>query len=207
MCRPTVKQTGPNLKSRDNTVAEDAYDWGLIRRIAQRDQKAFEALYRRHYDYLYRFIYQITRRLDGIEEVINEVMFVVWEKAATAEPRALASTWILAIAHRKALKSLSRSGAAVESVEDDDPRFSDSGEAVAALETENLLFSALKHLSPEQRAVLELVYYHGLHYSDIATILDCPENTVKTRIFHARRKLRTVWPALTGGSTIRDNEA
>jgi RNA polymerase sigma-70 factor (ECF subfamily) len=55
--------------------------------------------------------------------------------------------------------------------------------------------------------VLELVYYHGLHYSDIATILDCPENTVKTRIFHARRKLRTVWPALTGGSTIRDNEA
>jgi len=41
-----------------------------------------------------------------------------------------------------------------------------------------------------QRAVIELTFYHGLPYQDIARILNCPENTVKTRMFHARKKLQ-----------------
>ncbi len=57
----------------------------------------------------------------------------------------------------------------------------------------------MRALSPEQRAVMELVYHHGLHYREIAQVIDCPENTVKTRVFHARRKLRSLWPELTGG--------
>jgi RNA polymerase sigma-70 factor (ECF subfamily) len=57
------------------------------------------------------------------------------------------------------------------------------------LELDDWLQSGLKQLSPEHRAVIELTYYEGLHYSEIAAILDCPENTVKTRMLHARKNL------------------
>ncbi len=74
------------------------------------------------------------------------------------------------------------------------------------LETEELLFSLLRALSPEQRAVMELVYYQGLHYGEIAQVINCPENTVKTRVYHARRKLRMLWPELTGGRAPLQSE-
>ena len=56
----------------------------------------------------------------------------------------------------------------------------------------NWLESALDRLSPEQRAVIELTYFQGLHYSEIAVLMDCPENTVKTRMHHARKKLAVI---------------
>jgi RNA polymerase sigma-70 factor (ECF subfamily) len=52
-----------------------------------------------------------------------------------------------------------------------------------------LLAKALGTLSPEQRAVVELTFYHGFSYPEIAAIVDCPVNTVKTRMFHARKRL------------------
>ncbi|BBL76153.1 hypothetical protein MishRS11D_32510 [Methylomagnum ishizawai] len=59
--------------------------------------------------------------------------------------------------------------------------------------------AALGSLPPDQRAVIELTFYEGLHYKDIAVILGCPENTVKTRMFHARKKLQSFAGALSGG--------
>ncbi len=165
------------------------------------DQGAFERLYKQYYGYLYRFVYRVTRRPEFVDDVINEVMFVVWEKAAGVVPRAKASTWILGIANNKALQAVSRgrppgNGAYVG--EEEAEQISDDELAVRQLETDNLLFTALCSLAPEQRSVLELVYYHGLHYSEIAEVMDCPENTVKTRMFHARRRLRALWPSLMG---------
>jgi|LNFM01.1.fsa_nt_gb RNA polymerase sigma factor (sigma-70 family) len=184
--------------SASRRAAADAEDWALIRAIGGGDQQALAALYRRHFDYLYRFVLRVTRRTEVVEEVINEVMLVVWQQASKAEPRALASTWILSIAHRKALKTLSRKGLAEDGLDDDDPRFGVDAAGLQGVDADDLLLKALAVLTPEQRAVMEMVYEQGLHYSVIAEILGCPENTVKTRVFHARRKLRAAWPALTG---------
>ena len=57
------------------------------------------------------------------------------------------------------------------------------------LERENWLETAIATLSAEQRAVVELSYFHGMRYDEISQIMECPENTVKTRMFHARKKL------------------
>ena len=177
-------------------------DWDLIRQVGTGDQAALEILYKRYYPYLYRFVFQITRRGDFIDEVINEVMFVVWEKAARVVPLAKASTWILGIAHNKALQVMHR-GRPLGDVEPEQQISLESGyaggdTALRELETAQLMFRMLGALSPEQRAVMELVYYHGLHYSEIARLIDCPESTVKTRVFHARKKLRAVWPEFAG---------
>jgi RNA polymerase sigma-70 factor (ECF subfamily) len=63
----------------------------------------------------------------------------------------------------------------------------------------DLLDAALDRLSPDHRAVVELTYFHGCSYEEIAAIVDCPVNTVKTRMFHARAKLRKLLPTLGEG--------
>jgi RNA polymerase sigma-70 factor (ECF subfamily) len=183
-------------------------DWDLIQRIRAGDHQAFERLYKLYYHRLSRFVYRITRRLELIEEVINDTMFVVWRKAETLEPTARASTWIFGIAYKKALKHLQRyqhtfSDVPIEEIEDFIP--GDGEAAIQKIETEDWLAIAFESLSPEHRAVLELTYYQDMSYGEIAVVMDCPENTVKTRMFHARKRLRTIMPELaapkaSGGS-------
>lgn len=60
----------------------------------------------------------------------------------------------------------------------------------------DLMYRAIQLLPPKQRAVVELTYYFGHSYDEIAEIVACPTNTVKTRMFHARAKLKTLLPKL-----------
>lgn len=190
-------------------TAEDAADWELIRLVGTGDTAALDQLYRNCHGYLYRFVYRVTRRPECCEEVINDVMFTVWQKAASTVPSARASTWLLGIAHNMALKAVGRMGRSARlelALADLDEGF--TPDLIHAASTASLADKALAALSPEQRAVMELVYYYGLHYQEIAVLLECPESTVKTRVFHARRHLRALWPSLVGDSmATRDSRA
>ena len=181
--------------------SDDDQDWLLLERIGRGDEPAFEQFYKRYRRYLERFIYQITRRVEMVDDVISEVMFAVWQQAGRTERRALASTWLLSIANFKSLHALRKAG--LSRAGDTSPEQGDDSHAVRVVEQDNLLQVALRSLSPQQRTVLELVYFHGLHYEDIARVVGCPENTVKTRIFHARKRLRALWPQLTGEAVSR----
>lgn len=192
----TAEGDAPPLRSPPDA---DGADWDQIRRIGQGDRMAFERLYKDYYGYLFRFIYRVTRRVDLVEEIINEVMFVVWRKAATAEVKSRAATWIMGIAYNKSLKSLhgyyaTASEVSFDEIEHDLP--DEESAPINRLEVENLAAVAFEALPPDQRAVMELAYYQGMHYSEIAEVMGCPENTVKTRMFHARKKLRALLPAL-----------
>jgi RNA polymerase sigma-70 factor (ECF subfamily) len=120
-------------------------------------------------------------------------MFVVWEKAATYDPKYKPSTWIFGIAFNKARQAVRDAGRdEVESLDEIDEDSSWLGKLdnnISQLETDEWLEYALAELSPEHRTVIELTYYEGLHYSEIATIMGCPENTVKTRMYHARKNM------------------
>jgi RNA polymerase sigma-70 factor (ECF subfamily) len=145
-----------------------------------------------------RFVYRTARGVENAEEIVNDVMMVVWQKANTFNGTSKVSTWILGIAYNKALAT----GATLRS----EAQHLDLDEAEALLpaarcagqvdcELQNWLERALELLSPEQRAVMELTYEQGLNYDEIAVILNCPENTVKTRMFHARKKLKSHFPS------------
>jgi RNA polymerase sigma-70 factor (ECF subfamily) len=168
---------------------------GLVLAISGGNDRALEQLYNSYYLRLYRFVYRITRRLDLVEEVINDVMLVVWRKAETFIPTGLVSTWIFGIAYRKSLKHLEgvyprENHVSIDESEDLVPG---DGEAIINhIELENWLAVAFEQISPEQRAVMELTYYQGLSYGEIAEVMECPENTVKTRMFHARKRLKSV---------------
>jgi RNA polymerase sigma-70 factor (ECF subfamily) len=172
----------------------------LLESIHAGDTKAFERFYVLYYPRLFRFILRITHRQDSVEELIQDTLMVVWEKSDSFDHSCKVSTWVFGIAYRKALKSLAKAGRDDHNVDFDefaevlvDP----TPTPAARLETENWLEAALTKLPPDQRAVIELTFHHGLHYREIAEILDCPENTVKTRMFHARKKLQSFAAAVS----------
>lgn len=185
----------------------DPSDAELITRICGQDHEAFEALYKRYYPKLTRFSSRVTRRFDLIEEIINDVMYVVWQKASTFNHEVRLSTWIFGIAYKKCLKALAEQRQEehlpLDDMEDAMPGVRDSG--LNHMEIEDWIAVAFGHLSADQRAVMELTYHHGLHYNEIAEIMECPENTVKTRMFHARKKIKSFMPDLVDelGSTYQ----
>jgi RNA polymerase sigma factor (sigma-70 family) len=165
----------------------------LLRQVSERDRRAFELLYRVYYRRLARFLAQVTRRPQLVDEIVNDTMLVVWRKAATFNHASRVSTWIFAIAYRKALKALRRAAEPPLTPWEGECGSADGPEAeLIARESRNRLRRALTGLSAEQRAVVELTYFHGYAYREIAQIVGCPVDTVKTRMFHARRKLKVL---------------
>ena len=172
----------------------DEDEVALLRRVAREDRYAFELLYRSYYRRLTRFLEQTTRTPQLIDEILDDTMLVVWRKAPTFNGKSRVSTWIFAIAYRRALKALERERRWVQISVDADETASANSPEVEFIERESRLAlqSLLAALSVGQRAVIELTYYHDYAYKEIAKIIGCPVNTVKTRMFHAHRKLKAI---------------
>jgi RNA polymerase sigma-70 factor (ECF subfamily) len=163
----------------------------LLRRIAKQDREAFKALYCIYHRRLLRFVVRMTSRHDLAEEVVNDTMWVVWRKAAEFRGASLVSTWILGIAYRQTLSSSRRKSPGTADADSDDYDAIAADDVQSQAETREWLDHGLAQLPLEQRMVLELTYYLGHSCEEIALIMDCPVNTVKTRMFHARRKLKS----------------
>ena len=168
----------------------------LLGRIAIRDSAAMKELYLLYHRRLARFLMRLTTRYDLAEEIINDTFWVVWEHAGDFRGASRVSTWIIGIAYRRGLKTLRRAGPAPVEVEIEAEPAAD--EPAKREELTEWLDIALQHLPAEQRMVIELAYHMGHSCEEIASIMQCPVNTVKTRMFHARRKLKTLLTTLAG---------
>jgi RNA polymerase sigma-70 factor (ECF subfamily) len=167
----------------------------LIGRTASGELPAFEQLYRAYHPRLTRFLDRVTRRPDLVGELLNDTMLVVWNRADSYNGRCKVSTWIFAIAYRKALKALSRLDEPMEDESGDDhPAPPEAGPEACAAQSQvrAVLAQAMDHLSLEQRTVLHLTYFHGIGCREISEIVGCPVDTVKSRMFHARRRLKAL---------------
>ena len=189
-------------------ATREAADRRLLERVIARDREAFRELYVAYHRRLARFLMRLTRRYDVAEEVINDTLWVVWRKAGEFRGESRISTWIMGIAYRRALKTLQAGGmAAAEMVPVDGEVLAGKDEYDAA-EMSDWIVHAMEKLPAEQRLALEFAYTFGHSCEEIAQIMDCPINTVKTRMFHAREKLRRILPALAGqGRESRGRES
>lgn len=194
MLRRTGDATGQGQAAATNHDGVAQAEARLIGRIAAGELPAFEALYRDYRPRLMRFLDRMTRRPSLVEELLDDTMLVVWSRAGSYNGRSKVSTWIFAIAYRKALKALKRVDDAVEDEQMEQHEASGPGpeQQVGQMELRGLLARALDSLSAEHRAVVDLTYFHGIGYREIAEIVDCPVDTVKTRMFHARRRLKAL---------------
>jgi RNA polymerase sigma-70 factor, ECF subfamily len=164
----------------------------LLERVARRDAGAFETLYDRFGRSIYSVAMRMLRDAPAAEEVTQDVFLSLWRTAADFDPRkSPARTWILSMAHHKAVDAVRRrrvraAEPLTESmVEDPDV----AGQALRAVEAKRVR-DALGVLSETQRQALALAYYEGLTQQEIATRLGVPLGTVKTRMRDGMLKLR-----------------
>jgi RNA polymerase sigma-70 factor (ECF subfamily) len=174
------------------TAMQKAQDAQLIMRIAAQDQAALRGLYARHQTRVFRFLLRLVRQEAIAEELTNEVFMEAWRHAASFEGKSSAATWLLSIAHHRAVSSLRRrreqswneEEAAEIADAEDDPEVQ-----LQKTDKASLLRRCLEALSPEHREVIDLVYYHEMSIGEVSSIVGIPESTVKTRMFYARKRM------------------
>ena len=190
--------TGNNRKN--SKAGEEATALALLGRVPRGDRQAFAELYRQYHPRLYGYLLRLLANPVMVDEVLDDVMLVVWTDARKFRGTSAVSSWIFGIAYRKALTAI-RTDRRYQSRLDRkaDPE-AIPGESVQHAEW---IQAGLSLLSPDHRQVLELTYYGGFSYREIAEIAGCPVNTVKTRMFHARRRLKILLPALAGENQDR----
>lgn len=168
-------------------------DQDLILRVAKGDRLAFRTLYARHNVRVFRFILRFIKDEGQAEDLIGEVFLDVWRQADRFEGRSSVSTWILGMARFKALSSLRKT---TEAELDDDQAAAiaddaDTPETVSQkLDKAKAIRRCIDQLSPEHREIVDLVYYQEKSISEVAEIVGIPENTVRTRMFYARKRLQ-----------------
>jgi RNA polymerase sigma-70 factor, ECF subfamily len=178
--------------ARTPAVAQDTSDEMLVALIAGRDKRALQQLYSRHHVRIYRFALRFLNDEAAAEDTVSEVFIDVWRQAERFEGRSQVTTWLLAIARNKALSLLRRRSN--EELDDEVAEFiedpSDNPEA-AMLKSQraSLLQDCLTQLSPAHREIVDLVYYHEKSVEEVAEIISVPTNTVKTRMFYARKRI------------------
>lgn len=181
----------------------------LLQRIAAKDRKAFEEFYYLYAEGFGRFLMKMLKKHEWVDEAVNDLMLTIWQTADHYDPeKGRLSTWLFGIAHNKGLKQLERNrryreeSLEAHSVEIDSDEERGDGRYDSALplcaepervvmgwELGDALSWAFEKLSPDHQAVIELCFTEDFTYQEIADIMGCPLNTVKTRLFHARKRL------------------
>ena len=170
-----------------------AEERALLKAIAGGDAKALERLFARAQTRVFRFLMRMVKNQAVAEELLNEVFLSVWQNAARYEGRSEPITWMLSIAHNKAISTL-RKRTEVLGIADEASKYlvdeEDTPDIAAQKHDKSAKIRAcMEELTADHRTIIDLVYYQEQSVAEVAEILGIPENTVKTRMFYARKKL------------------
>jgi RNA polymerase sigma-70 factor (ECF subfamily) len=178
-------------------MASQEDDSNLVRHIIAQDQQAFNLLYGRYAPRVRGYLTCRLRLPDLIDEVLQDVMLVLWQHAERVPPDVPLIAWLCVVARHKAHKALARASAAPvsqalhESIDHDEP------EAVfVRQEHVRILTRALATLPLGERIALELLLYQSCSHQEIAALTGDPVSTVRTRVSRARQRLRARLAAL-----------
>ncbi|MCI0516629.1 MAG: sigma-70 family RNA polymerase sigma factor [Woeseiaceae bacterium] len=172
--------------------SDDEDHLALLERIADGDMAALTRLYLQYHARLFKFVFRLTRSYSIADELVNDIMLIVWDRAGSFRGDSKVSTWIFGIAYRQAMRRVTAKRLqSLPLSELNEPAHDDSGKS----EVEDWVEQGLYELPAAQRLTVILVFYLGLTYEETALVTECPVNTVKTRMFHARRKLKELLSA------------
>jgi RNA polymerase sigma-70 factor, ECF subfamily len=166
----------------------------LLTHVAKGDQAAFEALYDQLAASVYGLIRKVLRNPSQAEEVTQEVLLEVWRTASRFDPaRGGAATWVLTIAHRRAIDRVRAEEAATAREQRSAQAPADIDEVAETVEASmdaERLRRCLAGLTELQRESITLAYYGGYSYAQVAALLDTALGTIKTRIRDGLTRLR-----------------
>jgi RNA polymerase sigma-70 factor (ECF subfamily) len=185
-----MKMAGTRGKSGDGSA-----EVALLQRVAAGDRNAFSELYRRLQRPLFGYLMKLVREREMVEDVLNETMMEVWRQAARFEGRSSVNTWVFSIAHHRAVSRLRKKRETAldeeqaNSIEDEAPT---PDQNAMTGDMSRLIGALMEQLSFEHREILHLAYFQEFSVQEIADALDLPANTVKTRMFYARQRLKVL---------------
>lgn len=168
----------------------------LLVRIGQGDEVAFRELYRAFSRRLFAYVIRKLGNEAQAEEIVADTLYEVWKAPARFRGESQFSTWLIGIARNKVLMAFrSRKPDAVyEDLQEiaEVIASEDAGafEQLAQRQRREGVQHCMERLSDDHREAIHLVFYEGMSLAEVAQVQSCPENTVKTRLFHARQKLR-----------------
>lgn len=180
----------------DSTHGQDGGESDLLAAVAMGRQSAFERLYGLYEKRVYQYVNTLVYDAALAEEIVGDTMLAVWRGAGTFTGTSRVSTWIFGIARHKALDAIRRTsrhqqreveldGAADMPNPHDRP-----DEGVLRDELTAVTQRALAALSREHQEILRLVFHEELPYEEISSLLRIPVNTVKTRVYYAKQRLK-----------------
>ena len=168
----------------------------LLERVGRQDESAFRELYKAFSRKVYAYLMNQVQDTARAEEILADTMYEVWRAPGRFRGDAQFSTWLIGIARNKALMAYrSRRADEVHDDLDDiaETKASDAPDAFAQL-ADKQRSQGVRHcmdkLSDEHRECMHLVFYEGFALAEVADVQGIPENTVKTRLFHARQKIK-----------------
>ncbi len=168
----------------------------LMLGIATGDENAFEELYDRLSPQVFGLIRRILKDQAQSEEITQEVFVEAWQQAARYDAaRGKAITWLLTLAHRRAVDRVRASQASKdrdlrEGIKDFQASYDDVEETAIAHDEGQRVTRALEKLSANQRDAIQLAYFGGYTHLEVAELLKIPVGTAKTRIRDGMNKLR-----------------
>ncbi len=169
-------------------------DSALMLRYRDGDVAAFEVLYRRHNDALFRYLLRLCRQHAAAEDVFQEVWGKIIKSRANYRPTAKFTTFLYHVAHNCFIDYIRRNKRHAVTADIEPDTQPDSSELPETLTEKSLarrrLDAALKTLPDEQRDVFLLHEEAGLSLDEIASITACKRETAKSRLRYAIRKLR-----------------
>lgn len=168
----------------------------LLAKIAKEDQSAFKELYKAFSRKVFAYVLNMVNDHARAEEILVDTMHEVWRQPGRFQGNAQFSTWLIGIARNKALMVYrARRPDEVHGDLDDiaETHASDTPDGFAQLagrQRAEGVKHCMERLSEEHRECMHLVFFEGLSVAEIADVQHCPEGTVKTRLFHARQKIK-----------------
>lgn len=171
----------------------------LVRAVQNKDQKSFEELYTKYYKKIYAIAFATTKNVSDAEDILQITFSKVWQSISSLEDPSAFNTWVqkIAINESKTLLNKRKPSVSIDDEEDESPVTeleSDLMLPEVYAEKEDLsarLRQIIYELSDVQRQTITLYYFDNLTISEIAQIMDCTEGTVKSRLYLARKAIRT----------------
>ena len=168
----------------------------LIKDISRGAEDAFKELYEATCKKVFRYLFMLTNNQQMAEDVLIETYTEVWRSAKKYKGHSKVLTWIIGIARNLAMNEF-RKGRIKECEMDEDVAYPpDQFSGCVEAETSEILEKALGQLPVKHREVFDLVFLQGMRYEDISKIMDIPVNTIKTRVFYAKEKLKNILKAM-----------
>jgi RNA polymerase sigma-70 factor (ECF subfamily) len=197
----TNRRSSNNRLTDPDYVNESAGDIEMLQQIGQRDVAAFQAFYRKFSGLLFSTIQRVLNDHQDTEDIMQEVLMQVWQKAHLYEPtKGKPMTWVTTMARNRAIDRI-RSKQRRSKLNDDfenesrviQPEFvDDTTDVLIAKESDQAIHSAVMELNPDQREAIQLAYFSGLTQNEVADRLNEPLGTIKARIRRGVQRLEHV---------------